>query len=100
MEVTATWSRVLPVWWAHFWRNIIASFVCGALSGGIVGFFMGYYGCSMETVQIVTSRVGFFAGLAASVIPMKMVIGLNYGGYRLVLISDSESPDVAAESVD
>ena len=89
MELEITWKRVIRVWWAYVWRNILA-IIAGAVIGGIVGAIMGFVlgalGASAETIQILAMPVGLVIGLALSVIPMKLILGKNFGEFRLVLL--------------
>jgi hypothetical protein len=90
MEVEITWARVVRVWWAYLWRNLIV-IILGAIAGGIVGFILGFIlgamGIATSTIQLVTAPLGGLIGLALSVIPMKMILGKDFGPFRLVLVS-------------
>ncbi len=63
-----TWGRTVRVWWAYFWRNILAiicATVLGGVAGLIIGFIMGALGASRD-VQLDggsrqwTHRLGSF----------------------------------------
>lgn len=89
MELEITWNRVLTVWWSYLWRNLIAivvAMIAGGIVGFIIGFFMSVFGVSVETIQFVTAPIGFIIGLVISIVPMKMILGKDYGEFRLVLI--------------
>lgn len=90
MEVEITWGRVIRVWWAYLWRNLVA-LVVAAIAGGIVGFILGFImgamGVAPKTIQYVTAPLGVIIGLAISIIPMKMILGKDFGQFRLVLVS-------------
>lgn len=90
MEIEITWGRVIRVWWAYVWRNIIAIIVAaivGGIVGFILGFIMGAVGVTTETIGYITAPIGGVIGLAFSVIPMKMILGKDFGQFRLVLVS-------------
>lgn len=90
MELEITWKRTIRIWWSYFWRNliaIIASMITGGIVGAILGVTLGALGVSVETIQIIVMPVGFIIGLAISIIPLKMILGKDFGEYRLVLIS-------------
>ena len=94
MELEITWGRVVRVWWSYFWRNlvvILAAMILGGMVGFVVGLIMGMLGASMATVQYVTAPLGVVIGLVLSVIPMKMILGKDFGEFRLVLISKTDS---------
>ncbi|MCJ8294649.1 MAG: hypothetical protein MJK15_09605 [Colwellia sp.] len=89
MELEITWKRVIRIWWSFLWRNILAilgAVVIGALVGFIFGLILGAIGVPVETIKMIVQPIGFLIGLGISVIPLKMVLGKNFGEFRLVLI--------------
>jgi hypothetical protein len=89
MELEVTWGRAIRVWWSYLWRNLIAvaaALVIGGVIGGVLGFIMGAAGVPIKTIQIVTIPIGFILGLGISVIPMKMILGKDFGEFRLLLV--------------
>lgn len=94
MELEITWGRVVRVWWSYFWRNlvaILAAMILGGIVGFVIGLTMGMLGASSATVQYVTAPLGGVIGLVLSVIPMKMILGKDFGEFRLLLISKTNS---------
>ena len=86
-----TWRRATRVWWSYLWRNliaIVATAVLAGIAGAIIGGILGAFGASPKTIQIVGTPVGMIIGLAISIIPMKMILGKNFGEYSLVLIKN------------
>lgn len=93
MELEITWERTLRIWWAFFWRSMIAMVVamgCGYVMGFIVGFVLALLGASKELIVLVVTPLGFMIGACISVFPLKMILGKNFGEFRLVLKSNSE----------
>ena len=89
MELEVTWKRATRVWWSYLWRNliaIIAAMVIGGIIGAILGFSLGALGVPLETIQIIVMPIGAIIGLLISIVPMKMILGKNFGGFRLVLV--------------
>ncbi len=90
MELKITWKRVLRVWWSYLWRNLIC-IVVGTLLGVaiafIVSFIVGAMGFHPRVIMFVIAPIGFVIGLATSVVPMKMILGKDYGEFRLVLVA-------------
>lgn len=90
MELEVTWGRVVRIWWAFLWRNIIAiigAMIVGAIVGGVLGFIMAMAGASKETIQLVAAPIGGILGLLISIIPIKLVLDKkDFGDFRLVLI--------------
>ena len=94
MELEITWKRVDRIWWAYFWRNLIAAIaamICGGILGFIVGFVLSLLGVSAETGVLVTAPIGIVLGSIISIIPMKMIIGKDFGEFRLVLLAKEAS---------
>ena len=88
MELEITWGRVALVWWAYLWRNLIAiivSLIAGAILGGILGFMLGAAGFSLGAIQIIVMPIGGILGIAISIFPIKMILGKDFGEFRLVL---------------
>lgn len=94
MELEVTWKRATKVWWSYFWRNIlaiIAAMIIGGVVGGILGFILGVLGASTDIVKVVAAPIGFIIGLGISIVPIKMIIGKDYGAFRLVLVETTPS---------
>lgn len=94
MELEVTWKRTTKVWWSYLWRNILAiigAMIIGGIVGGIFGFILGMLGASTETVQLVVAPIGFIIGIAISIVPIKMILGKDFGEFRLVLIESTPS---------
>jgi hypothetical protein len=98
MELEITWSRVIRIWWSFFWRNlicIVVTMLIGMVFGFIVGFIMGAMGFPPRVIMFVTGPIGLVMGLAISVVPLKLILGEDYGEFRLVLLAKQEQPQVA-----
>lgn len=90
MELEVTWGRTVRVWWAYAWRNlvvIVVSMILGFIFGGIIGFILGVAGVPIETIVAITTPLGFVIGIALSIIPMRMILGKDFGTFRLVLVA-------------
>lgn len=90
MEVEITWGRVVRVWWAYAWRNfvaVLAAVLIGGILGFVLGVILGIVGIAPNTIKVVTAPLGAIIGLALSIIPMKMILGKDFGQFRLVLVS-------------
>ncbi|MEZ0232084.1 MAG: hypothetical protein ACAH12_04540 [Methylophilaceae bacterium] len=89
MELEVTWGRAIRVWWAYVWRNIIAIIVAmliGAVLGAILGAIMGALHVPLETIKIIVTPIGVILGFAISIVPIKLILGKDFGEFRLVLI--------------
>jgi len=97
MKLEITWKRAVRVWWSYFWRNLIATFLAflaGMAVGAIVGPVMRALGLSVLGAQLVVAPLGLMIGLVASVVPLKMILGKDFGEFHLVLLG--KEPPVAA----
>ncbi len=91
MELEITWKRATHVWWSYLWRNLIAivvSAITGGIIGLIIGLFLGWFGVSSETVNLIVLPITLIMGLLISIIPMKMILGKDFGEFRLVLLKN------------
>jgi hypothetical protein len=91
MELEITWRRALRIWWSYLWRNLIAIIVAmllGGIVGFVIGFILGSLGISVETIQLITAPIGAVIGLVISVFPLKMILGKDFGEFRLVLVKN------------
>jgi hypothetical protein len=89
MELEVTWGRTIKVWWAYAWRNLLAlviGVIAASILGFVVGFALGAAGVASSTIKAVTLPLGFIAGIAFSIIPMKLILGRNFGEFRLALV--------------
>ena len=82
------------------WRNLIAivvSMLIGMVIGAVIGFILGAMGVSVRTIQIIVVPIGFVIGLAISIVPLKVILGKDFGEFRLVLLAKqppSSTPEV------
>jgi hypothetical protein len=89
MELEITWKRAVAVWWAYLWRNLIViaiAMIIGGIIGGMLGYIMEMLGASVETIRSISIPLGAIIGLAISIIPVKMILGKDFGEFRLVLV--------------
>jgi hypothetical protein len=96
MELEVTWGRAVRIWWAYLWRNIIAvlvAMIIGGIMGGIIGAVMALSGLPREAIAYVTMPIGFLLGMGISVVPIKLILGKDFGEFRLLLVSKEQQPD-------
>ncbi len=94
MELEVTWKRAMKVWWSYLWRSIIAMIVAIILSGVfgfIIGFIIGVFGASTQTLQYISVSIGMIMGLIISIVPIRMILGKDFGEFRLVLLQSSKT---------
>lgn len=92
MELEITWKRAIRVWWSYLWRNllaIVAAVIVGGMFGALMGFALGFVGVSIDSIQKLAAPVGMFIGLVISIVPVKMILGKDFGEFRLVLVENT-----------
>ncbi len=92
IELKPTLRRVIKIWWAYVWRYAVAcavSFVIAAVAGAVLGYSMGARGYSREVTKATAYAVGLFIGVATTIVPLKLIIGKQFKGFRLVLLKTS-----------
>lgn len=92
MELDVTWKRAIRVWWAYLWRSLIAVIVASVLAGivgGIIGFIMSMMGADRESIPIFVMPIGMLIGILISIVPIKLILGKDFGEFRLVLIQSA-----------
>lgn len=93
MELEVTWGRAVRVWWAYAWRNLIAlvaAVVIGGIAGGLIGFIMGVAGADAKTIRMATLPIGVILGLVVSIVPFKLILGKDFGEFRLLLVQKQQ----------
>jgi len=92
MELEVTWGRAMRVWWAYLWRKLIAIIggtILGAILSAILGFVLGAAGMAPDAVRRAGLVVGvIMGGLLVSIVPIRLILGKNFGEFRLVLLSN------------
>ena len=99
-ELQVTWGRAVRIWWAYIWTNLIAIvvvMVVGFVAGLVLGFILRMAGVPLSTITLVTALIGAVMGLAISVVPIKMILGKDFGEFRLVLKASHTSEKAGDE---
>jgi len=95
MELEVTWGRATRVWWAYLWRNLIAIMggtLLGAILGALLGFVLGAAGVPSDAARRATLAIGAMLGLLTSIVPIRLILGKNFGEFRLLLLSNERMP--------
>jgi hypothetical protein len=91
MELQITWGRTFRVWWAFLWRNLIATVVAMVMAmvfGFVVGVVGTLLGLPLEAITAIAFPIGFLIGLAITIIPLRLILGKDFGEFRLVLVAN------------
>jgi hypothetical protein len=89
VELDVTWGRLVHVWWALIWRNLVASLgagVVGGLLGGIIGAVSALAGMRSSQVVFVTLPIGLAIGFVASLLGIKWLLRSKLGDFRIALV--------------
>ena len=87
IEVEATWNRVIRVYWSYFWRQLII-LLLGTIGIDVFLALMFYaVDTPKHTVLQVIMPINLVLGTCLPIIPMKLILGKNFGTFRLVLVS-------------
>ena len=94
MELEITWIRAIRIWWAYFWRAILflilATTINGILSALLLPLLIKI-GLPKEVAPLLIIPPGLLLAVILSTIPMKLILGKDFGEFRLVLIRKSTS---------
>lgn len=71
--------------WGFFWR-CIATALCGALLGGIVGFVLGISGIARSAIPMIGGLLGLLTGLFFFYLYVRWLLASRLGAFRLVLV--------------
>jgi len=88
--VEITFRRLLRIWWALLWRNVVATACCMVAGGGVgfvVGYFLGSMGVPTGVIQILWGALGAILGFTCTFVPVWWVLGKDFGEFRLVLVA-------------
>jgi len=96
MELEITWKRTLKIWMSYIGYCLlfmIVAMIVGGVVGFIFGFLLAALEASNETIQIVKNLLGIIIGLLISIVPIKMILGKDFGEFRLVLLKEEIMED-------
>jgi hypothetical protein len=103
MELEVTWNRAIRVWLSYLWRVILVT-IAGTVLSGVFGFILGLVwtivGLPMLVLQPVAMVAGLAIGLAITVVPIKLILGKDYGEFRLVLVANALPQQAAKDTAD
>ena len=97
-ELAPSWSRITQVWWALTWRSGVAmliSLLVGALLGGVASLVFRAAGSPPQISSGFAQLLGASLGLVGSIVPVKLIVGKNFGEFRLVLLAPRPQPPEA-----
>jgi len=90
VEIDPTWRIAARIWWAACWRGLIA-LGFGTLAAAVFGAIAGSAGAPQGLVRMAAVPVAAVIGLGLSVIPVRAILGKDFGAFRLVLVAKEEA---------
>ena len=90
MEMEVTWGRAIKVWWAFQWRYLITLIAAGFIGGTlalILGAIMGMAGPAVAE----SFGLNFILAFVVSLVPIKSLLGKDFGEFNLVLIQKTDN---------
>ena len=79
--------------WGFFWRGIsitLASTICGALIGGVIGFVFAMFGVPKSVGPVVAGFAGLVSGAFFLYFYVRWLLSARLGGFKLVLVHADE----------
>ncbi len=90
MEIEITTRRAIRIWWSFTWRNAIATLVTVMISM-VIGFFLGMVLALAHVaplvIRLVAMPIGFVIGLIVTYVPLRLILGMDFGEFRLALVA-------------
>lgn len=89
-ELAPTWGLATRIWWALTWRGMVVMLVSGIIGGLLGAMLASVFSGSQplpEVTQMFAQLLGAVIGAAASVVPVRVILGRDFGDFRLVLLA-------------
>jgi len=89
-ELKLTWSQVMRIWWAVFWRWLVLSnLTIGAALGT---FAIGLWASGIRHVPLSAWMPNAIIVLSvpAAVIAIRLALKANYKGFRIAIVAPPE----------
>jgi uncharacterized membrane protein len=94
MELQITWGRVFRIWISFLWRNLIATLlgmIIAMMFGVVAGIVGAIIGLPPELITAMMLPAGFIIGLGITIIPIRLILGKDFGEFRLVLVANQQA---------
>ena len=72
--MSISWSKVLPFWWAFFWRALLYGMILGGVGGFIATVVASGLGQTQAEAILYTYVGGFIAHAIGSLVAIKQTI--------------------------
>ena len=83
-----TWTNVLKIWWAWFWRATLGGLVTGAGLGFVIGVIGGVMGADENSITAGVTPIALLGGFVWGIVALRMALTKRYGDFHIVLVND------------
>lgn len=102
IENSPPWSIALPMFWGLMWRTVVWTLAL-IIPLVIIMFGLSFFIASVsatqeeaqQTATVIGMGMGWLAGAAATCTALRALVGIRFGGYRLMLVRDDAAANAA-----
>ena len=90
-ELELTWSQVIRIWWAAFWRWFVLSNLIVGLIIGVIAIVLWAMGIRFVPLSPWVSNGAFLISIIPGFVALRLAIKAHYKGFRIAIVAkDSE----------
>jgi hypothetical protein len=104
MELEATFNRAIRIWWSLTWRSILISVPCTLGFYFVLIFLAASFGSALgileaysAPIRVICWGISFIFSLTVSVLMILWILDLDYGEFRIALLSSSSTEKHAGD---
>ncbi|MBI5521817.1 MAG: hypothetical protein HY910_04240 [Desulfarculus sp.] len=101
MEAEKSWGNVVRVWWAYAWRSFLMMIVAFIIHL-VLNLIIVIVGNSFELPPRLVTGFDFLVKcavfLSLSIVPMRLIMGKDFGHFRLVMLTKEPPAPVAGQA--
>jgi hypothetical protein len=84
-ELELTWSQVIRIWWAAFWRWLVLANLATVLYGGVIGIALLILGHRNWGEWFLNGI--FVVSAPAAILAFRLALKVPYKGFRIVIVA-------------
>jgi hypothetical protein len=88
-ELELTWSQVIRIWWAIFWRWLILNQITGGIMGALIGIPLMIIGHREWVQPDWWISILLVTYIPSAAIAIRLAIKAKYSGFRVAIIAGS-----------
>jgi hypothetical protein len=93
-ELELTWSQVIRIWWAAFWRWIVLANITIAIPVGIVGIALWAVGLGEVRWPLWTADAILLTTIPAGFMALRLALKAPYRGFRVAIVAPPDDSQV------